>query len=136
MTEAIYNILSNTAGVTAIVSTRIYPVRLPLDTDYPAVTFQLVSSIPENHKTGRANYFNSRIQVNCFAVDTSTASGNQKSIDLAVAVKAALERKTPGTYGGIGVKNITLLNEFDLTDDSSDYEGVFYRVLEFNMCHA
>lgn len=142
MTEAIYNILSNASGVTNIVSTRIYPMRLPLNTVYPAVTFQLVSDIPVNQKTGRATYFNARVQVNCYAVDTplsgavSAYSGNDKAIALSTAVKAALERVAPGTYGGRNVINITLLSEMDMTDDNSDYDGVYFRVIDFNVCHG
>lgn len=141
MTESVYYILNNNSGVTDLVGTKIYPLRLPIKTEYPAITFQLIDSIPENQKSGRANYFNARVQVNCFCVDTDTLSGNQGSINLARAVKSALERISAATKAtvlsatSINVINTTLLSESDLTDDNSDYEGVFYRVLDFNICY-
>lgn len=136
MTEAIYYILSNNAAITAIVGSNIYPIRLPLNTQYPAITFQLIDDIPVNQKTGRANYFNARVQINCFAKDGPSYSGNYASILLARAVKNALERIAINTYSGIYVQNTTLLSEQDLTDDNSDYEGVFFRSLDFNICHG
>lgn len=135
MTDALYYILTNDADVAFQVGTRIYPSRIPLNTAYPAVTFQVISDVPDQVKTGRSNYYNGRVQINCFAVNATAYSGYQRSIDLATAVKDALYRITPGTYAGQVIKSITLLSELDLTDDNSDYEGVFYRVLDFNICH-
>jgi hypothetical protein len=141
MTEIIYYILSNNSGVTDLVSTRIYPMRLPLNTDYPAITFQLVDAIPINQKSGRANYINARVQVNCYAVDKDSISGNQSSINIARAVKSALERVGASVKAlvlsntGLTLINSTLLSEVDLTDDNSDYEGVFFRALDFNICY-
>ena len=130
MLEAIYNILGNSATVTAIVSARIFPLRIPINVAYPALSFQIVSDVPENNKTGRADYFNARVQINCFALNPKDA------LNLNRAVIKTLERKTPGVYGGIAIKNITLLGSMQRMDDSSDYDGVHYFITEFNFCHG
>ena len=135
MIEAVYHILSNNSALTNLVSTRIYPLRLPIDTDYPAITYQLISDVPVNTKTGRAKYFNARIQINCFAKDGST-SGIKSAQTIERAVRAALERVSPAVYGGIIVINTTFLGSSMSVDDSSDYDGVFYYVSEFNICHG
>lgn len=136
MIESIYNILSNNAAVSAIVGTRIYPMRLPINTAYPAITYQLVSDVPENSKTGRAIYYNARVQVNCFARDITGKSGVKGAQELQRAVLSALERITPGVYGGILVINSTHLGTMQRLDDFGDYDGVNFFIVEFNICHG
>lgn len=136
MTEGIYYILSNDADVLFNVSTRIYPMRIPLSVVYPAVSFEVVSDVAENTKTGRSNYFNARLQVNCFAVDATAYSGYDRARTLSQVVQDALERVTPGTYAGVRIKNITLISERDLVYDFADNECVYQRAIDFNVCYG
>jgi hypothetical protein len=46
--EGIYYRLTNFAGLTALISTRVYPFRLPVDVTLPAVTYQRISTPREN----------------------------------------------------------------------------------------
>lgn len=135
MTEALYYILSNDADVAFFVSTRIYPLRIPLNIPYPAITFEVVSDVPQNSKTGVANYYNTRVQVNCFAVDATAYSGYERAKVISGHVQDALERITPTTIAGVEIKNITLLSERDFAFDFGDYECVFQRALDFNICY-
>ena len=52
METAIYDILINTVSVTDVVSTRIYPSRIPQGETLPAVTFQRIGNEPEDDKDG------------------------------------------------------------------------------------
>lgn len=56
MEQAIYDILKNTAAVTAIVGTgddcRIYPVMIPQGIKKPAITYQRISDLPTKDKDG------------------------------------------------------------------------------------
>lgn len=45
--SALYSILSGHAGLTALVSTRIYPDAIPEDKPLPAVVYSTESSVPE-----------------------------------------------------------------------------------------
>lgn len=44
--ESLYSLLSGTAGITALVSTRIYPDALPETVTYPAIVFSRASTDP------------------------------------------------------------------------------------------
>lgn len=95
----------------------------------------MVSDVPENTKTGRAKYYNARVQINCFAKD-GTTSGSKSALSIQRAVITALERITPASHGGILILNITCLGSMQRVDDSSDYDGVHYYITEFNVCHG
>lgn len=43
-TEAVYTVLQNFAGLTALVSTRVYAILMPQDPTVPAVTFQRITA--------------------------------------------------------------------------------------------
>ena len=45
--SALYTVLSGAAGLTALVSTRIYPDAIPEDKPLPAVVYSTESSVPE-----------------------------------------------------------------------------------------
>ena len=63
----IYSRLSGYAALTAIVGTRICPIRLPQNTSFPAVTFQIISANRPSafsSDTGDVQY---RIQVDIYA---------------------------------------------------------------------
>jgi len=68
---SIYTALSGFAGLTAIVSTRIYPDVLPEDCVYPAVVFARESTVPIRSVSG--HYFGADVslQVRCWS-DTRT----------------------------------------------------------------
>jgi hypothetical protein len=106
--EAIYSYLSNETGITSLVGSRIYPVKLPQNTDYPAITYFRVSG-PEHHEKDMAY---PRFQFSCWAAEYGTAKG------LAAEVKAAFQR-FKGTMGtpGVAVIQGVFLNDLDVYDN-------------------
>ena len=72
----LYSALTANAGVTALVSTRIYPNRVPLGTVYPAIGYSMITS----GLVGSSNCQESRIQVDMF----SETYSNCKSVRDAV----------------------------------------------------
>lgn len=84
----LYSALTDNAGVTALVSTRIYPNRVPLGTVYPAIGYSMITS----QKIASNNCQQSRIQIDFF--DT-TYSGAKAVRD---AVTALANTLTNWTY--------------------------------------
>lgn len=72
---ALYSKLSTTAAITALVSTRIYPVKLPEAVTYPAVTYQFVAgrSIQAQSPGGHAGH--ATVQITAWA-DSYKAARN------------------------------------------------------------
>jgi hypothetical protein len=61
------SLLNATAGLTAIVGNRIYPVKLPDETEsFPALTYQVVSASPE-WALDRTKYEEKRVQFDAWA---------------------------------------------------------------------
>ena len=81
----LYATLSNDAGVSALVGTRIYPSLAPESAALPRIDYQNVAGSRINTLPGVSDMIRKRIQINCNA---NTYAGSK---DLAAAVIAALE---------------------------------------------
>lgn len=99
--------LSGNSGVTNLVSTRIYPLKLPQNPTYEAISYQRISNTPTN---GNTDLRESRWQINCWA-DTYA-----ESQALALAVKTALE-EYKDTTATPGIKQAYVANEQDDYDE-------------------
>lgn len=118
---ALYNRLSTYAGLTALVSTRIYPLVLPQDPTLPAVTYQTIGRSMEDVRGSGPRYAETRIQIDCWAATYASA----KSV--AEQVRAALQDYT-GTMGGVGgvpVLDGDAVNEIDLYEP----DALLHRVM-------
>lgn len=121
---AIFSLLSNDAGVAALVGSRIYPDFLPQDETLPALVYFL-------KKTGFNYIFNSEAPNNVdtpFSVDcwASTAAGASA---LVIAVKAVLQHQA------VTVDDRTILAS-TLTNEQQDYDDqtkAFKFSLFFNL---
>lgn len=85
--EGIYSYLSGYAGLTALVSTRIYPLENPQNVTLPAVCYQLISTpqAPGYTHQGPSNLLMPRFQFDCYA-GTSLACRQ-----IAAQVRAAMD---------------------------------------------
>ena len=97
--KAIYGILSANAGVTALVSTRIYPDIATQDTAFPFVVYQIEGTAPSDTKDGV-----SKLDMVDFAV-MAYAKTYTNAQDIASACRTALDRYS-GTVNGISVDSI------------------------------
>jgi hypothetical protein len=82
--EDIYTALSGFAGLSALVSTRIYPLHMPQGATFPAVTYTRVSGARINNLDGE-NIQNPRYQVDCWAESYSAAKAVAAQVQLAFA---------------------------------------------------
>ena len=107
--STLYTRLSTFAGLTALVSTRIYPLIAPQGVTYPAVTYQRISTMPREVAMGSdPGIARARIQVTAWG-DTYTSV---KAI--ADQIRLALER-----YNTTGIFDIYIIAENDLYDEEA-----------------
>lgn len=112
------------AGVTALVGQRINPGPFPQSETYPAIAVHLVSEPDEYLLQGAAQYFESRVSIEC----GGTTFG---SVDtLGEAVKTALSDIHLGAYAG---KTATFYKEATDATDYSDETEIYRRILDYQI---
>lgn len=121
-----YNILSNYSALTALVSTRLNPLRIPQESAFPAISYNLVSVVPTPTKSGHSRTDFARVQVNSFGTTFASATA------VAAQVRAAFEAATlPSTFNGVTVQTIEFDSELQLTDDEAGFAGVYQVSQDF-----
>lgn len=122
---ALYDRLSNYAGLTALVGTRIYPVKAPQNVTDPFVTYFLVTASPIGALAADTDIETPRYQVSGWSLsyDTAKSIGDQ--------IKSALKRYT-GTNDGVVIIDSLYLNRVDLHDPETDYHQ---DALDFEIWH-
>lgn len=126
MQEAIVQILEGTPPLTALVSSRIYPLRLPHGVDLPALTYRLVSAPRDQTQDGPSGLTMARVQVSAWATD----------YDQAKAIATAVRQGVQGYRGelqGVRVDSIRMINETDLDDPEP---GIYQIAMDFAVDHA
>lgn len=125
----VYALLSGAAPVTSIVSARIYPVVLPEGVPFPAIVYELVSSVmqPRIDAASASHLYRSRIQVNLLGVDLAAL------ITLRDAVVAALQFQR-GAIAGATVHAVLADSEGPVT--FNEQLGLFHRPLDFVVHHS
>lgn len=103
--KAIYAILSTAVPVTGIVSTRIYPDMATQDATYPFVVYTITGILPSNTKDHASQMDEVTASVICYADSYNSVQ------DLAEKVRAALDGKTRGTYGGVSLQSIRITDQ-------------------------
>jgi hypothetical protein len=118
--KIVYNILSNNAALTALISTRLNPVRIPQETTFPAVSYQLVSEIPTPTKSGHSHTEFARVQINAYGTTLSSAQS------VASAIRTAFEAVSlPGTFNSIKCQTIEFDGENHTADDVAAFAGLY-----------
>ena len=81
---SLYSLLSGAAGVTALVSTRIYPDVLPVDAVYPSIAFSRANSEPTYSLGGVYYGTNVELSIGCWSDSRTSADA------VALAVRNAI----------------------------------------------
>ncbi len=123
--DALYTRLSGYSALTALVSTRIYPILLPQDCDLPAVAYQKISEISEHAMGIDSTVLQKRFQVSAFAEKYSMAK------DVAAQIRAALSRYR-ATVGGVIIQDILFEGEIVLHEPDTD---IYHIPLDFIVYH-
>jgi len=125
--ESIHYELRHDADITALVSNRIYPLLLPQEVTYPAISFQLISSQRIHDIGGPTGRAHPRIQIDCWA---ETYSGVK---DLSNEVRLCLDGFKGTINAETDIGGIYLDGERDIYEVSID----IYRVtMDFFVPHG
>jgi hypothetical protein len=83
----IYSLLSVDTAITVTgnVSTRIYPLTLPQQTEYPCIVYARYSGTKHNHLQGYAQLESPMIMIDCWATCFSDAKGLSTRIHTAMS---------------------------------------------------
>jgi hypothetical protein len=126
--ESLFSALTNDAGVSALVSARVYPMSLPQKPTYPAISYQVIAD--EEHPAMSVNVDTRtvRVQVSCWA----TSYSGVKS--LANAVKSALDRRT-GTTASVLWKCSFKESEVDIFEPEVGEKGIFQKAQDYRVSY-
>jgi len=129
--------LLTNATVTAVVGTRIYPLKIPQSISaYPSITYQLISQLPAHTLTGGAGYAESRIQFDIYA-ETKPAADSLDDV-----IRNVMQGFPPagnaGTMGSSTVSSVVcdMLRElWEPSQDNSD-KGWFRNSRDYWIRHT
>jgi len=119
--KSLYFLLSNASDVTDIISTKIFPSRIPQVEDFPAISYHQISNVPTNQKDAVSGFDKVDFDINLWSKDYSQIN------TLSVAVRAALDRKSISSQG-VTVDTIVFVRE---VDDYSDPAEIYKKILQF-----
>lgn len=124
--EAIYSILTTNSQVAAIVSTRVFPVVLPQQSQLPALAYARVSTI-ERSMTHSGPSFVSKVvyQVSCFA------NGAKAAKELAGKVYRAMH----GYAGSVGSEKIYYVQCVNEVEAFEHETGIYQVPLDMLIMH-
>jgi hypothetical protein len=111
---AILDNANTTAG------TRVYPILLPESPTFPAITYQEISQVPQNHRDGNSGLDRARTQINCWGKTFEQARV------LANEIRA---------LNGSGSGEVTKLFVEDAGDDFDEGTELFLRRLDLVIWH-
>lgn len=109
--EAVYALLAGESEVTDIVSTRIYPNKIPQNAALPAITYQLITGGRSRNLDGRCGAGTARFQINCWSETYDEVKDMQAAI---VGTKASPTIDDyRGTIGGHQIQSVRVEDERD-----------------------
>ena len=112
--EAVYSRLSGNVAIAAIVSTRIYPQKIPQEATLPAIAYARISAMRVKAHAAPTGLARARVQVDCVARSYSEVKA------LAAAVRKSLDG-VMGTVGGLALQGSWLETD---ADEYGDAEGL------------
>jgi len=120
MEEAIIQRLLGTAGVSAIVGTRVFPGSVPQASSLPAIVINTISGGPQYADDGEIGLDETRIQIDCWAETYSAAKllGRQVRASLSAFV---------GTVDGVVFPYILLDVIRDMREPGANQSEYLYR---------
>ena len=112
ISKAVYNILSTNAGVTALLGTKIYPVKTPQAVQAPFAVY-LCTTEPVDTKDGVVTQEVVDCQITIFS------GGYESAQSIKAAIRTALDRVS-GTYKSNKIQTIIFVDDRDGLDEKSE----------------
>jgi hypothetical protein len=116
-----------TAGVTALVSTRVNWSRRPQGAALPAIVLHRVSGLPDVHHGGASGLVVSRVQVDCWAASYGSAKAVARAVETAITAQTF-------TQGAVRFDVILIDSERD--DSTDETTPIFRTSLDLMVHHA
>jgi hypothetical protein len=124
--KIVYNILSNASDLTALVSTRLNPLRIPQESAFPAIAYNLVSVIASPTNTSHSRTDFARVQVSSFGATFASAT------EVAAQVRAAFEAASyPNIFNDYYCQAIEFDGEVHLVEDEAGFAGIYHVAHDF-----
>jgi hypothetical protein len=114
----IYSLLTANSGVTALVGTKIRPMKAAQSDSYPYVIYESISTPSLQTKDGNSGWYKMRFQLSMLATSLSSVQS------IATAIRNALDGQN-GTIATYTVQAITFEDERDIFNDNSAVDGVY-----------
>lgn len=119
--------LRNCTGLAALVSNRIYPMRLKQDTVLPAITYQRISTPRETSHDQTAKGLSSpRFQIGIYA------NRQMEVLEIADALRDCLQGYR-GEWSGIRIDAVLIVGEMDM--EGAEEIGIYNRMVDYRISH-
>ena len=115
--EAVYSRLTGNVAVAAMVSTRVYPNKIPQEAALPAVAYQRISARRVKAHAAPTGLARVRVQVTCVSRSYSEVKA------LAAAVRTAMQG-VMGSVGGVTLQGSWLETDADEYGDAETLHSV------------
>jgi hypothetical protein len=115
--SGIYSRLTTDSAIAAIVSTRVYPGRIPQNSAMPCLTYQMISGPRDYTHDGATKRVDSRWQITVHAATYLAAAALSKLVRLRLS-------GVTGTWDGTMVTGCLLLDEGDIYDVDAESEAI------------
>lgn len=122
--SALYSILSTTGAITTICGTRIYPIKMPDNSIFPAVTYQKIVETTEHIINSSGQLKKAIFSISTWVRHTPTATP-ATARELSAAIRAAIDG-IRGLYSGMDIQGILIQNETQTYDEDVEV----YRILQ------
>ncbi len=130
---ALFSHLSVQAGITALVSTRVYATVPPSDPTYPFITFQIFSDVPEHDMSGAVGLTQVKVQIDAWAFLVAEQQ----------AIAEAVRNELDGFRGALGTEALAIRscfldsrNTFQEPDKQGKNLPVHRSSLDFSIWHV
>jgi hypothetical protein len=120
VSKVIYYLLANNTTITNYIGTRIFPLVLPENSNFPLVVYERRTN-PEYTKDGAALKFT-------IAVITVISNDYSQSIDIATAINNVFDDYS-GTVNGINVQAIRLDSVDEIYANGAYMQKLVYNIL-------
>lgn len=132
MNKALYGHLTGDAGISALVSTRVFQHQAPTSAALDRITFTRVANEHENHLLGGAGLSRTLYQIDVWAVS------GKRALAIAEAIRASLDGFIGKLMGTVNVRYAFLNNERDSIEKPVDgsEDSVFRISQDYNITHT
>lgn len=131
--EALSAYLLGQAAITAMIDQRLYPMNLPQNTPYPALTYEQVAEAGLMAHDGPGELVSGRYQFDCCSNDYDRAKLLAREVKRALnGYRGMMSDPSPGSGQGVNVAGIFFISELDIYEDAAK---MFRVSIDFNLMY-